>query len=598
VGRVNDPLEYEADRVADKVMRMSVPNLSFTAGPSQVSRKCAECEEEDRLLQRSATAVAHSGGMAPAIVRDALRSEGTPLNQSMRQFFEPRFGQDFSRVRVHTDDVATRSARAVQALAYTVGDHIVLGAGQSPDAAGSRRLLAHELTHVVQQRLGCMAPILMRTHDPHQPASSRSIALSELHDILVKLLKSLKRRTQLSVMGFKTVSVGLVELTDEKDAAFQTLVYTTSGNWGSTDLETQAAALGITRWNPEPRTEGRGDAGAPGDSEQLMFEAADENDAKVLGLAVSRKPCPDCSEAIADEDVATVFVDPAKHLPKRQRIRKRKPSAAMETARSEVKQAFEPQVVAPGQEATANLGPKSSLWGALNVLDMPELYQVLDEADRAGRMTAIQQKANKADGVDNNRLLAPMDAIQLKKENLKENPEALRQALVSSLLMERLNDLPLDQRNYILLQLYPGLRLQAPPKPVAPKKKEQEPTKQKEEKEKSPSEKAKDSSSFVGPMIKALVAVGLTAVAIDALADTLVLMAGKIFTDVALRVVVEGASKIVVREAVKRIADETLKQAGPKVRVLTEEMRHRVADKIGEEVGHLVEEMTKSYAHH
>src|SRR5205823_2774321 len=110
-------------------------------------------------------------------------------------------------------------------------------------AAGSDRLLAHELTHVVQQGSGAAPPMLARAHDPHQSGSSRSVTGGELHDILVKLLKALKRRTQVSVMGFKTIAIGLVEMTDENGTAFQTLVYTTSGNWGSTDVDTQAAAL-------------------------------------------------------------------------------------------------------------------------------------------------------------------------------------------------------------------------------------------------------------------------------------------------------------------------------------------------------------------
>ena len=70
----------------------------------------------------------------------------------MRTFFEPRFERDFSQVRVHADAHAAESAQAVQALAYTVGSDIVFGAGQyAPATTAGQRLLAHELTHVVQQ---------------------------------------------------------------------------------------------------------------------------------------------------------------------------------------------------------------------------------------------------------------------------------------------------------------------------------------------------------------------------------------------------------------------------------------------------------------
>src|SRR5262249_8518847 len=70
----------------------------------------------------------------------------------VRSFMEPRFGREFGGVRVHTDERAERSAESVDALAYTVGDHIVFGRGQySPDSDPGRHLLAHELTHVLQQ---------------------------------------------------------------------------------------------------------------------------------------------------------------------------------------------------------------------------------------------------------------------------------------------------------------------------------------------------------------------------------------------------------------------------------------------------------------
>jgi Domain of unknown function (DUF4157) len=91
--------------------------------------------------------------IAPPIVREVVRSAGQPLNAAARDFFEPRFGHDFGRVRVHTDARAAQSARAIDAVAYTVGNHIAFDTGhplvRSPQGPS---LLAHELTHVVQQR--------------------------------------------------------------------------------------------------------------------------------------------------------------------------------------------------------------------------------------------------------------------------------------------------------------------------------------------------------------------------------------------------------------------------------------------------------------
>lgn len=89
---------------------------------------------------------------APAIVHDVLRSAGDPLDPSTRNDMQRRFHADFSRVRMHSDEAAARSAKAVNARAYTVGRHIVFGPGSNARSGGPRRhLLAHELTHVVQQ---------------------------------------------------------------------------------------------------------------------------------------------------------------------------------------------------------------------------------------------------------------------------------------------------------------------------------------------------------------------------------------------------------------------------------------------------------------
>ena len=90
---------------------------------------------------------------APPIVHEVLRSAGQPLDGDTRAAMETRFGYDFSGVRVHTDLKAAESARAVNALAYTVGSEVVFGAGQYAPASGEgRRILGHELTHVVQQQ--------------------------------------------------------------------------------------------------------------------------------------------------------------------------------------------------------------------------------------------------------------------------------------------------------------------------------------------------------------------------------------------------------------------------------------------------------------
>ncbi len=113
--------------------------------------ECEECKKKKGMLQRQATNGAEPRSVPP-IVHEVLRSPGQALDRSTRGFLEPRFGRDFSQVRVHTDARASESARAVAAAAYTVGNNIVFGAGRyAPHSNTGMRLMAHELTHVLQQ---------------------------------------------------------------------------------------------------------------------------------------------------------------------------------------------------------------------------------------------------------------------------------------------------------------------------------------------------------------------------------------------------------------------------------------------------------------
>ena len=108
-------------------------------------------KEDEPTLQRKAVSDA-TVSAAPPVVHEALASSGQPLDTGTRTFMEARFGHDFGQVRVHTDARASESARAVNAMAYTVGRDIVFAPGQfAPESHSGRHLLAHELTHVVQQ---------------------------------------------------------------------------------------------------------------------------------------------------------------------------------------------------------------------------------------------------------------------------------------------------------------------------------------------------------------------------------------------------------------------------------------------------------------
>ncbi len=142
VSMPSDPAEQEAERVADSIV--DGERVKVDRAPAKVSVPRAANEDE-------------RGGEpgAEPLVRDVLETSGAPLDAASRARLEPSFGQDLSSVRVHTDAPAARSAEAVSAKAYTVGDHIVFGAGQyAPHTDAGTHLLAHEVTHVVQQSQG------------------------------------------------------------------------------------------------------------------------------------------------------------------------------------------------------------------------------------------------------------------------------------------------------------------------------------------------------------------------------------------------------------------------------------------------------------
>lgn len=191
IGRPDDNYEREADRIAEEVLRTpgsADHSLEAESSPASIQRMCAECEEEEKLrrkplstqvtplsppppadlgraiqrqeteeeeeelVQPKAAQTTSSPNSAVPIGVENLQTGGRKLSERERAFYEPRFGYDFGDVRVHNEPRAADMARAVNARALTVGRHIAFGAGEY--AAGSRegqRLMAHELTHVIQQ---------------------------------------------------------------------------------------------------------------------------------------------------------------------------------------------------------------------------------------------------------------------------------------------------------------------------------------------------------------------------------------------------------------------------------------------------------------
>ena len=163
IAEADSALEREADHAAGEAMAGAPGKFGWS--PSKIGT----LQDKSRTF-RSAIG---NDSYAPPIVREVLRSPGQPLDSSTCSFIEQRFAYDFSKVRVHTDSQATASARAVNALAFTSGNNIVFGAGQyAPSASWGRSLLAHELTHVLQQD-ACENAVLQRQPAPaHQPAPS------------------------------------------------------------------------------------------------------------------------------------------------------------------------------------------------------------------------------------------------------------------------------------------------------------------------------------------------------------------------------------------------------------------------------------------
>jgi outer membrane protein OmpA-like peptidoglycan-associated protein len=157
INQPNDIYEQEADAMADKVMRMSANHVHqqtfFSPSITAVQRKCQHCEEEEKKLHRKETNSNETiAGASTENYINSLNGKGRSLTSDERNFFEPRMDYDFSNVQLHTNSDANQSAKSINALAYTHSNHIVFGANQyQPSSESGQRLMAHELTHVVQQ---------------------------------------------------------------------------------------------------------------------------------------------------------------------------------------------------------------------------------------------------------------------------------------------------------------------------------------------------------------------------------------------------------------------------------------------------------------
>ena len=214
INKPGDIYEQEADRITEQVMRKPEPQLQHNCA---CGGGCPRCQteqpgrERESLQTKRVQAVDTGQIAAPPIVHEVLRSPGQPLDPATRAFMEPRFGHDFSRVRVHTDAKAAESARAVNALAYTVGHDVAFGAGQyAPKTSEGRRLLAHELTHVVQK-----GPGEGMVH--RQPALSPTEVPMEAQ-IRHELERELPPDAEAAILGRKRALIEIFSRFNERDA--------------------------------------------------------------------------------------------------------------------------------------------------------------------------------------------------------------------------------------------------------------------------------------------------------------------------------------------------------------------------------------------
>ncbi len=182
INQPNDVYEQEADAMADKVMRMKDDNPAqssfFKPSAINVQRKCHHCkEEEKKQLQRKE--INNDETVTTSSTENYISSingKGRSLSTDERKFFEPRFGYDFSSVQLHTNAEANQSAKNINALAYTHQNNIVFNANQyQPNNNDGKKLLAHELTHVVQQQSTSINRSNIQRAIPRSPSDSRSL---------------------------------------------------------------------------------------------------------------------------------------------------------------------------------------------------------------------------------------------------------------------------------------------------------------------------------------------------------------------------------------------------------------------------------------
>ena len=180
IGAVDDPLEHEADAMADTVMRM--PQQNF------IQRKCSHCEEEEAQRKPLASFIQKKESGTNNITSDSVNSQiqstrggGSAMPDNTKSFMESRFGTDFSDVRIHSGAYASQLSGELNAQAFTVGNDIYFNEGKfSPESFNGKHLLVHELTHTVQQGSG--KQLLQRTPGKYDTLSIEDLKKAAVAD--------------------------------------------------------------------------------------------------------------------------------------------------------------------------------------------------------------------------------------------------------------------------------------------------------------------------------------------------------------------------------------------------------------------------------
>ncbi|MGN6510695.1 MAG: eCIS core domain-containing protein [Chitinophaga sp.] len=198
VNEPGDTHEQQADAMAEQVMRMPDPQPAFSGnGASGIQRKCAACEQEEKEqahrkpladgitpVQRHGAAPVPAVGARTESAINSSRGGGQGLPSETRGFMESRFGRDFGDVRVHADDHAAQLSDTLSARAFTTGNDIFFNKGQyAPQSSSGRQLLAHELTHVVQQNGALSRKVIQRYPWPYRLRMRREVNESQTETI-------------------------------------------------------------------------------------------------------------------------------------------------------------------------------------------------------------------------------------------------------------------------------------------------------------------------------------------------------------------------------------------------------------------------------